>query len=168
MWGNFRLGLLLAQGGELDRALPRFRRTVELKPEWADARFKLAMVLLHLKELEAAQSQLEETIRLEPVDQSTRMQLAWILASHPDPRFRNGEEAMRWAQAVCGDRQTFQSPDALDVLGAACAEAGRFPQAIERAEKARSLANAANNQQLAAAIESRLQLYRNNRAFHGR
>ena len=165
--GNFRLGLLLAQNGQVDRALPRFRKTVELKPAWAGARFKLAMALLQQNEPEQALVELQETIRLKPVDPSTQMQLAWTLATHPNPQFRNGNQAVHWAETIC-TASNYQSPRDLDVLAAAHAEAGQFPRAIETAEKALELVRAGDQKQLAKAIESHLRLYRDQKPFRSR
>jgi hypothetical protein len=51
-------------------------------------------------------------------------------------------------------------------LDAAYAEAGRFAEAIIVAEQARTLAQAAGNQEVATAAASRLELYRAGRAYH--
>ena len=158
--GNFRLGLLLAKHGQMKRALARFKRTVELKPGWAAAHFKLSMALLQLQQPEEALWHLRKTIELKPRDQSTQLQLARVLATHADPRFRNGKEALRWAKKVC-ESTSYRIPMALETLAAAHAETGQFAQAIEAAQKAKELALLANQHQFVKAIESRLRAYEN-------
>jgi len=51
-------------------------------------------------------------------------------------------------------------------LDAACAEAGRFPDAVHAAEKARELASAAGEKDIAQAAERRLILYRERQPYH--
>lgn len=51
------------------------------------------------------------------------------------------------------------SPDLLDTLAAAYAEAGRFDEALTSARRALVLANAAERAELAAALESRIARY---------
>jgi Flp pilus assembly protein TadD len=162
--GNFRLGLLLANFGKLPEALPHFQKTVELTPDWADARFKLAMALLHLSRPDEALVQFREAIRLEPKDPSTQIQLAWTLATHPDPRFRNGAEAIRWAESAC-QATKYAVPRALDALAAANAEMGQFEQATANAQRARELARTVEQDQLAKNIEARLRYYENKRPY---
>jgi hypothetical protein len=52
-----------------------------------------------------------------------------------------------------------ESPQILDTLAAACAEAGRFGEAVETAKRALNLSATQNNQPLADAIQTRLKLY---------
>jgi tetratricopeptide (TPR) repeat protein len=60
--------------------------------------------------------------------------LAWILATSPENGLRNGKESLELAQvAVKADPK---SPSQLSVLSAALAELGRFPEAIEVADRA--------------------------------
>jgi hypothetical protein len=53
-----------------------------------------------------------------------------------------------------------------DTLAAAYAAAGRFNDAIATAQKAIELANSAGQTQGVKQIESRLQMYREQRAYH--
>ena len=67
------------------------------------------------------------------------------------PRVRNGEDAIEHAQLanqLCGEKR----PDVLDVLAAAYAEAGRFPEALGTAHQALELARQQNNSSLADAV----------------
>jgi len=59
-----------------------------------------------------------------------------------------------------------QQADALDVLAAAYAEAGRFSEAIRIAQRAVELAGAAGRQELARQLQERLTLYQAGRPFH--
>ena len=52
-----------------------------------------------------------------------------------------------------------ESPQLLDTLAAAYAEAGRFDEAVATARKALTAATQANKEQLAKDIQGRLELY---------
>ena len=86
------------------------------------------------------------------------MQLAWMLATHSDPRFRDGQQAVRWAEAIC-ESTDFQAPLALDALAAAYAEVGQFDKAISTAQRALRVARSGKQPQTTRAIEGRLRSY---------
>ena len=91
--------------------------------------------------------------------------LARILATHPNPKYRNGTEAVLLAEqswALDGHH----SPEILDDLASAYAEAGRFRDAVGAGQQAIFLARALGNQSLAEKIESRVKLYERNQAYH--
>jgi hypothetical protein len=54
----------------------------------------------------------------------------------------------------------------LDTVAAAFAEAGRFPEAVETAERALVLAGVEHNPTLVKELTARLTLYRENKPFH--
>jgi tetratricopeptide (TPR) repeat protein len=64
--------------------------------------------------------------------------LAWIFATSEDDKLRNGKEALRLAQEAL--KADPNNPSFLNVAAAALAELGRFPEAMEIAD--RSVANA--------------------------
>lgn len=59
--------------------------------------------------------------------------LAWLLAVAPDPNLRDGERAVRLAQAAVAQGVTTAT---LDTLAAALAESGRFAEAVSVLERA--------------------------------
>jgi Flp pilus assembly protein TadD len=83
--------------------------------------------------------------------------LARIRATHPDPKYRDG------AQAVAGARRAIElsrrEVHTMDTLAAAYAEARRFPEALATARKALELARQQNNRALTDALRARLALY---------
>jgi protein O-mannosyl-transferase len=91
--------------------------------------------------------------------------LAWTLATDCEATNRNGAEAVRLAEQACAltDRQV---PVVLGTLAAAYAEAGRFKEAIQTAEEARALAQAAGEPEVAEKNRQLLELYRAGKPDH--
>ena len=85
--------------------------------------------------------------------------LALILATDRDATNRNGAEAVQLAERACAltDHQT---PVLIGTLAAAYAEAGRFNEAIETAQRAHDLAQAAGQPDVAEKNRQLLELYR--------
>ena len=226
------LGCLLAQQGQLDRAMDQFTASLEINPQNADAHCNLARALslkhdwpganrhfqaaLKIKPTgadihqayasglleqglpEESLAQLQESVRLNP-QPDNRLQLAsllyeradyagailhyrkilllqpdsvevlnnlsWLLATCPDPSVRNGPDAVLLAQEACRITKQ-QQAGPLGTLAAACAEAGRFGDAVDLAGKAAALADAAGDRQFSAANRELQSLYRSNQAFH--
>src|SRR4029453_2680364 len=87
-----------------------------------------------------------------PPSLAARFALAWLLATCPEPRWRNGAEAVQLAQ---GGIDAGSGSMALDTLAAAYPEAGRFDRAIEAASEALNRVGTQNQSQLNG-IRSRL------------
>jgi tetratricopeptide (TPR) repeat protein len=84
--------------------------------------------------------------------------LAWILATAPDERLRNDKEALRLADIACRAND-FESPDLLDTLAAANANAGRYDNAVQWVDKAIAIATTEKNSRLASALKTRREAY---------
>lgn len=161
------LGIVLVQQGNTSEALDHFREAVRLRPSFAKAHQNLGLTLEKLGRTLEAVGEYRETLRWTPAAPDVGKRLAWILATDPDPRVRNGGEAIRLAQAAsasAGDKD----PQALDVLAAAYAEAGRFDDAVRAAERALDLAAPSVGAETKEGAQARLALYRAHRAFRSR
>jgi hypothetical protein len=91
--------------------------------------------------------------------------LAWLLASDKDGQVRNGEEAVRLASRACELTEN-KEPLLLGTLAAAYAEAGKYPEAVKLAEKARDLALETGQKDIASKNTELLELYRSERPYH--
>jgi Flp pilus assembly protein TadD len=88
-----------------------------------------------------------------------------LLATCPDNSLRNGNKAVEVAQQAV-QLSGGKSPEILDTLAAAYAEAGRFPEAVETARRASDLSTAQNNKPLAEAIQNQLKLFETHSPYH--
>jgi tetratricopeptide (TPR) repeat protein len=125
---------------------------------YPEAHYNLGVALANQGRISEAIAQYRETLRLKPDWPPALSRLAWILATDRNASLRNGAEAVQSAERLCeitGHRQD----DALDALAAAYAEVGRFSDAIQVAQKAVELANAAGHRDLAGHIQERLKSY---------
>jgi Flp pilus assembly protein TadD len=162
---HHHLGLTYLGLGQWPDAAPCFRRAIDLEPGPADYHRDLAFALHQLGQAEAAQAEYRKALDADPEWPQTLLGTAWELATHPDPRRRNGPRALRLAEQVAQLRGE-QDPRVLEVLAAAYAETGQFALATARTQKAHALAAAAHQTERAAALEDRLHLYENNRPFY--
>jgi tetratricopeptide (TPR) repeat protein len=87
------------------------------------------------------------------------------MAAHPDPKYRNGKEAIALATQAVTLTQS-NDVEALDTLAAAYAEEGDFSTAVSIAKKAIGAVDPDKDDHLAAEIGKRLKLYERGEAFH--
>jgi tetratricopeptide (TPR) repeat protein len=102
----------------------------------------------------------EEAVRLDPEEEESMMQLAWILATHPSREQRDGNRAVELAARAIAltDGHSWRG---LDVLAAACAEAGKFDDARKYAEQSLNVAPSDQRD----GVKERLTLYRSGQPY---
>ena len=159
--GNFvahnSLGTVLAERDELGKAIEHYQTALEIWPDYELAQYNMGLALVGSGKVGEAISHFERALAIKPNHAAVLNNLAWIRATQPDPRFRDGPQAVRLAQ-----RAVELSPgdaNALDTLAAAYAEAGQFADAVRTAREARQAAATAGNQRLAKSLGQRTSLY---------
>jgi tetratricopeptide (TPR) repeat protein/peroxiredoxin len=157
------LGVIRTQQQRLADAEASFRAALTLAPELRDAQENLANVLMAQRKTGEAIAAFRVALRLNPQSHAAAMKLAWCLATAADQRLRSGPEALRWATAVV-KATGGSSPHSYDVLAAAYAENGQFPQAVAAAKRAVSMAERARLP-VAQVFRQRLALYEQQRPF---
>lgn len=149
------LGAVLMARGDVDGAHGQFREALRLDPTYGEAKYGLARVHRARGDRAVAAREFREAVQLKPGWPPPLIDLAWLLATSPDAAVRRQDEAVRLAeQAVTLTER--QDPSALDTLGAAYANAGRFDAAASAARDARRLTR---DKARAADIERRIALY---------
>ena len=161
---HYHLAKALALQGQDASAVDHYREAIRLNPGFAAAHYQLAEVQAGRGKIEEAIPHYQAAIGLKPDWLEALNNLAWILATQRDEKLRNGAEAVRLATRAVELTKT-NNPGALDTLAAAYAEAGRFPEAVQTARRAVATAAAARQNDLAAQIQSRLELYQAVRAY---
>lgn len=117
-----------------------------------------ALVLIDKNRAGEAIPHLEKTIELNPDWPEPLYHLALVLAENKNTTFHNPKQAIRLAEQAC-KLVDYKQPKFLDALAIAYAADGRLPQAVETAQKAFNLAQAAGDADLTNKIRQHIQLY---------
>ena len=159
------LSQTLALEGKTGEAIAAAQTAVQLEPTLAEAHYQLGLLQANTRKTAAALPHLQEAVRLRPDWPPPLAQLAWLLATEPEATYRNGTRSVELAERAVSLTQR-KDAQLLNILAAAYAEAGRYPEAIRTAEEAIPLATTAKQAGLARAIQRNLQLYRIGQPFH--
>ena len=135
---QYNLAVVLAVRGRLDEAVAHFQRANELKPRFAQGHYRLGLALQSQKKIAAAMAEYQTALDFNPDHALAQNNLAWLLATTPDPALRNGTRAVTLAQQAVR-LSGGESPQLLDTLAAAYAEAGNFSEAVATAKRALNL-----------------------------
>jgi len=152
------LGYALSREGRLDEAIAHFCQAVQIAPDFAEARNNLANALILQGRLDEALDQFREVLRLMPDWSAPMNDLAWFIATHPEIKDRNVNEAISLANHAC-ELTNYKDPAIVGTLAAAYASAGRFPEAIDTAKRAIALADTVNRPQIKNIIQYHLTFY---------
>ncbi len=158
-------GLVYSRKGDYAQAMDDFAQALKLNPGNAILHKTIGDSLRRLGHGEEAVKEYRRALELRTDWPEVLNELAWILATHEDAKVRDGAEAVRLATRAC-KLSDYRVPMALDTLAAAYAEVSQFELAVMAGEKATTLARNVGNENLASAIQGRLELYKNNRPYH--
>jgi tetratricopeptide (TPR) repeat protein len=154
---------------EFGQAIAACREALGVAPSDSELHTLLGMALLRQtspasKQTEEAFGHLRLACRLAVNSFLAFDKLAWVLATYPEARWRNGVEAVQLAERVC-EQTEFRLPETVGTLAVAYAEAGRFPEAINAAQRAQTLYRALGQTQMVDLQEERVKLFREGRAY---
>ena len=152
------LGIILQRQGKFTEAITHFTQAIRLEPDSAEFRNSFAEVLVLQGRLDEAIDQFRAAVKLRPGWFVPVKYLAWYIATHPEIKDRNVNEAISLADYAC-KLTNYKDPSIVGILAAAYASAGRFPEAIETAKRAIAIADAVNQPQIKNIIQNHLDLY---------
>ena len=158
------LGVFYLEMGQLNESLAHLEKALEIEPNFADAHYNLGNTYLQMGRADDALSHYKRALEINPNDTEALNNMAWILATWPDALTRDGAKAVELAERADFFTRP-ESPIASATLGAAYAEAGRFPEALKAAKRALQLAMAEGNTQRADSIRAQIALYESGVAF---
>ena len=163
--GHYNLGTTLLKMGSVDEAIIHFQKALEIKPDYAEAHNNFGNALCQKGRVDEAITQYQKALQINPDSPAFLNNLAWLLATCPDAHIRDGVQAVKYAGRAC-ELTSYQQTVFVGTLAAACAEAGRFDDAIAAAQKACALASAAGEQDLLEKNQKLLALYRAHQPYH--
>jgi Flp pilus assembly protein TadD len=152
------LAKALTQRGDQDSATCVLRRLRADVPDDPDVSLDLAQSLIAQRQYAEAIGVLRDALNRHPQHEGIAARLAWLLAASPNEALRRGAEAVELAERIARKGPP-ESIVALDALGVALAEVGRFAEAVQAARRAEQLARAAGQAQLAGEIVGRIRHY---------
>ncbi|MFH0981956.1 MAG: tetratricopeptide repeat protein [Planctomycetota bacterium] len=156
------LGVVHLTRGDFEEAIRALKRALELDPVMP-IHDRLAEVYVRAGRSPEAVKTLRAGMAATPGHWELARELAWVLATCPQSEVRNGQEAVKLAEQAL--RLGGAQVATLDTLAAACAEVGRFDEAIEMAQGALELARQRGTAATAEAISARLSQYRRGQAY---
>jgi len=125
----------------------------------------LGMTMQIQRETAMAAAHYTKALRLKPDHRAALNNLAWIRATDAQPGLRDGTEAVRLAKRAC-ELTDYKAATPLETLATAYAEAGRFEDAVAAAQRARQLALAKGQGDLAERYLTMIQLFSNRKPYH--
>jgi len=158
------LGNVYSRLGRYHDAIDAHRRAIRIKPNLAEVRYNLANELVSVGSYDEAVDQLRMALQLRPDWPDCMSNLADVIATCPQVKNRDVNEAIHLASRAC-ELAGYRNPLSLNALAAAYASAGRFSEAVDMANKALILADAANQSQLKDTIEHHLSFYRQGKPY---
>jgi protein O-mannosyl-transferase len=156
--GHFDLGTAYMRAGRLADGMAQFKIALQLRPRYADAEYSLGLAEIQNGNRAEAIRHWREALKIDPTSVAAQTALAWTLATAPDPTLRNGAEALAISQHL-SQATDASNPMLLRVLAAAYAEAGRFSEAIETAQRGIALATSQDHADQAALLQADLKLF---------
>jgi tetratricopeptide (TPR) repeat protein len=161
---HLNFGTLLVDMGRVDDALREYSEAARLAPEDPRPDYLMGKACLRQGQSAEAVKHFRDALRLDANDFQTLTWLARVLATDENPAVRNGTEAVSLAQHA-NELTGGEQPFVLDTLAMAYAEAGRFKEAQEAAQKAIELATTAGAQKNVPEMQERLKLYQAGQAY---
>jgi tetratricopeptide (TPR) repeat protein len=157
-------GLALQQQKEYARAAEDFTKLLELDPKSAgDALFFRSEAHLKMKDNAKAVADLEQWAALQPTRPLPYGRLAWLWATCPDDAARDGAKAVEYATKAC-EMTGWKDPEQLQAMAAACAEQGKFADAVKWQKKALEQPGLARRPE-AEPARARLRLYEEGKPY---
>jgi tetratricopeptide (TPR) repeat protein len=151
--------------GRLPEAAAELAEAVRLNPSDFVGYWHLSEVRRLQGNYPDAIASCREALRVNPNSHEALNNMAWLLATAPYADFRNGHDAVRYAEAACRQSEN-QVPLYIGTLAAALAEAGRFSEATQAARRAIAAAEDAGHLEVAERNRELLGLYELGRPFH--
>ncbi len=164
---QYNLASALLRKGRIDEAIVHYQKVLQLHPQSADAHANLGSALLAKARVRDAMAEYTKALRISPENVAALSNLAWLLATSADASLRNGSEAVALAErAESASSRSDSHATVLRIVAAAYAEAGRFAEAKETAQKALETANIQGNTGLADELQGELALYELGLPYH--
>ncbi|MBN2315329.1 MAG: tetratricopeptide repeat protein [Sedimentisphaerales bacterium] len=141
------------------RTIHYYRQNLQSKADYARVHYNLGGMLVRTGDLSGALDNFQEALRLKPNWPEPYSDAAEILATHPDPKIRDLDQAIRFVERAA-QLTGYQDISVLEVLAMCYAAAGRFDQATGTIESAIALVSAESDEDRIVTLRKKLELYK--------
>jgi tetratricopeptide (TPR) repeat protein len=164
---HINLGNILLRQKKLVEAIDHYNQALRSDPKYDEAHYHLAVALTISGKLDEALKHFREAVRLTSKPTWYFLNgLAWVLATHPNPEVRNPTEAVDLAKrAEMLTLNEYQKAKVLGTLAAAYAANNQLDLAVEKSQRALSLASDFNDVTMSNQILGQLELYKQGKAY---
>jgi tetratricopeptide (TPR) repeat protein len=159
------LGHALAARRQYEAAEEQFSEGARLAPRDPASHYQWALALAAQQKIPAAMAQYRAALQLQPDFPNALNNLAWLLSASPEAQLRDGAQAVQLASRACALTHTNEAIK-IETLANACAEAGRFEEAVAWAQAARQVALAHGQTNVAEDTLELQKLYQARRPFY--
>jgi tetratricopeptide (TPR) repeat protein len=156
---HYNLAVVLLQKGQVEEAAEQLRKALDLRRDYPEAHYALGRVCYLRGSVREALSHWLAALETTPDDIHSLTAAVWVLAVHPDAGVRDGGRAVELAERALSLSRG-KDPAVLEILAAAYAESGRYPDAAKVARQAAALFARQQRPELAKALEERAALYK--------
>ena len=141
-----------------ENAISDYTKAIDINAKYAQALFDRANIWHEKREYASAIIDYENAIELDPKNAHAYNNYSWLLSTCPDSRLRNGAKALKLAL-----KAVELNPDEaffFDTLAAAYAELENFKQAVQAVERAITLLEKDNKENLKESLLPQLEFYK--------
>jgi tetratricopeptide (TPR) repeat protein len=156
-----RRGLAWHAKKEHRKAILDYNVAIRLDSEHTFAYYNRGNAWVALHQFDKAVADFDQAIQSDPTCALALGNRAWLWSTCPDPKYRDGKKAVVSATKACELTQ-YMDAALLDVLAAACAEAGDYDSAVKWQFQANSMHALALDKSKGA---TRLKLYEDHQPF---
>jgi len=157
--------------GKRQQAIQHWETALQLQPNLLNVRtilggiyFDLGQLFYRKNNIKEAVKQWYQAARIKSEHAELYNNLAWIIATTEDETLHNPTEAVRLAEKAC-ELTDHKNPEMLETLATVYASNQRFGEAVAAAQKAHTLATNNGQMKLAARIQEKLELFRDEKPF---
>jgi len=161
---HINFGAMLLNQGEFDEAINHFQQALQIGPNNPAIYHNLGSAYAAEGKFGEAIGYYRQALKINPDFAVSLNNLARIFATNSTTELQDPDEAIELAERAA-KLTRYQNAIILDTLAAAYASAERFSRAVETAEKALRLAEAAQQNQLIEQIQNHLQLYKSSKPY---